>query len=117
MDLLKPSALIGILLCLFTSSSILAAEAATVDESELKAAFLVHFGNYVGYPTAAFGAEEDEFLVYNEGDTFKVKASKKVATVRIYDINGHTVIEAHPRNISFDVFQIINKFFCHFSAK
>ena len=53
--------------------------------------------------------KEDQFLVYNEGDTFRVKASKKVATVRIYDTNGNTVIEAHPDNLSFDVFEPTSK--------
>ena len=45
----------------------------------------------------------DEFLVYNHGDIFTINSSKKIETVRLYDILGKMVHESHPRSNIFDI--------------
>ncbi len=53
--------------------------------------------------------EKDELVVYNNGDTFRIQASKRVETVRMYDILGNMILEKHPRNASFEIVEPSSK--------
>ena len=60
-------------------------------------------------PSNEPGIKKDQFLVHNEGDTFRIEAIEKVATVRMYDLYGNLILEAHPDNLSFEVFEPTSK--------
>ena len=53
--------------------------------------------------------EKDQFVVYNDGDTFRIQASERVETVRMYDILGNMILENHPRNTSFEIVEPSSK--------
>ena len=53
--------------------------------------------------------EKDQFVVYNDGDTFRIQASESVETVRMYDILGNMILENHPRNTSFEIVEPSSK--------
>jgi len=53
--------------------------------------------------------KEDPLLVYNEGDMFKVKATKKVKMIKIYDILGNTILEAYPKSNDFEVVEPVSR--------
>jgi hypothetical protein len=53
--------------------------------------------------------EKGQFVVYNDGDTFRIQASERVETVRMYDILGNMILENHPRNTSFEIVEPSSK--------
>ena len=53
--------------------------------------------------------KKEQFEVYNDSDTFRIEASEKVETVRIYDILGNMIQEKHPGETSFDLIEPLSK--------
>ena len=43
--------------------------------------------------------------VFSQGDRFNIASSKKVETIRIYDIMGRMILESHPNQSDFEVFE------------
>ena len=53
--------------------------------------------------------KKDQFVVFNDGDTFRIQASELVETVRIYDILGNMILEKHPGETSFELTEPLSK--------
>ena len=79
-----------------------------VDKGSYPDRFSLTFTKQVTRPLDVI-QKKDQFLVYNEGDVFKVKALKEVETIRMYDILGNIILEKHPRNNSFELVESSSK--------
>ena len=53
--------------------------------------------------------KKDQFVVFNDGGTFRIQASELVETVRIYDILGNMILEKHPGQASFELIEPLSK--------
>ncbi len=49
--------------------------------------------------------ENNDLIVYNREDLFTIKSSKVVKTIRLYDLLGKLILEQHPNEISFEIYE------------